>query len=348
MIRPVIRQVGCVLALGLLLGCNRDDGSGLEAPDAGAIDVGPQFLPIAVEGLSDPKPNFFGIWGTSTSDFFLVGERGTIAHWDGSAWTLQPTPPGTPDLRSVWGRKTMGDLPAADDVWAVGNGGTVLHYTQGSWVSETSTTTNDLHAVAGRGGGNARVWAVGVDGVVATKDLTAPTARWEQQRANTFETLNGLWIRGDDGVAVGNLGAILRYDNANETWNRQFIAGLVSPLQGVWGTGPDQLWIVGLDGLLMRSSGMDFEEVTGAPRVYLRKVAGLGFGEVYFTGWGGVIGNAHGSEVLAFDQFSNHRLEGIWATTQEEPVDPNDPDAGVYERPRYYIVGVTGTVLLGP
>jgi hypothetical protein len=47
-----------------------------------------------------------------------VGTRGTILHWDGSAWT--PETSGTAStLAGVWGF-------ADGTAWAVGQGGTIL------------------------------------------------------------------------------------------------------------------------------------------------------------------------------------------------------------------------------
>ena len=50
-----------------------------------------------------PQGNsLYGVWGSSGSDVFAVGDAGTILHYDGSAWT--PMSSGTTDsLRGVWG-----------------------------------------------------------------------------------------------------------------------------------------------------------------------------------------------------------------------------------------------------
>jgi len=55
-------------------------------------------------------------------------------------------------LWNVWGS-------AANDVWAVGNAGTVLHWDGTVWAPVTVSTTKDLHGIWGSGPND--IWAVG-------------------------------------------------------------------------------------------------------------------------------------------------------------------------------------------
>jgi hypothetical protein len=66
-----------------------------------------------------------GLWGSAPDDLWAVGldsagSGNAVTHWDGSAWTAVPVPAGG-GLQGVRGT-------AAGDVWAVGNGGQILHY----------------------------------------------------------------------------------------------------------------------------------------------------------------------------------------------------------------------------
>ncbi len=69
-------------------------------------------------GKSGQHDRLFGVWGSSGSDVWAVGEQG-ILRWNGSAWARVET--GDYGLRAVWGS-------SASDVWAVGSGGTILHW----------------------------------------------------------------------------------------------------------------------------------------------------------------------------------------------------------------------------
>lgn len=342
-------RLGPSLALalaGLTLACADATTGGVTDAGVRDPDAGPLFQTITLTGVGSPEPNVFDVWGTGTDQVFLVGERGLVMRGDGQTWTVEPTPT-TADLRGVWGFEAPDPLGGPDpilEVYAVGTGGTVLRRVAGAWTEETSTTTKDLRSVRGRPG--QRVWAAGVDGVIASRDLSMPSGTWELEDSNTQETIHGLWIDedGTGGAAVGNLGLVLRLEG--RAWTRQRLDGLSQPFQGVWGTAPDQLWIVGLDGTILRSRGNAFDEIPGAPAVYLRRVVGLGFEDVWITAWGGTLLHVVGDQITTYNTFSDHRLEGIWATIERLP----DPvvDGGIIERPRYYVVGVTGQVLIGP
>ncbi|MBK6535930.1 MAG: hypothetical protein IPF99_42285 [Deltaproteobacteria bacterium] len=58
-------------------------------------------------------------------------------------------------LYGVWGA-------APNDVWAVGEGGTILHWDGARWSSIPSNTTATLRSVWGASAGD--VWAVGDNG----------------------------------------------------------------------------------------------------------------------------------------------------------------------------------------
>jgi len=72
-----------------------------------------------------------GIWGRNESDVFASGKNGTILRYNGSAW--QPMNTGVSgDLHTVWGTDT--------EIFAVGAGGTILHYSEGNSLLPTPPT----------------------------------------------------------------------------------------------------------------------------------------------------------------------------------------------------------------
>ena len=73
--------------------------------------------------LQDPLPtgnHLNDVWGSSSTDVFAVGNKGTIVHSDGSAWS-EMTSGTTNGLSDVWGT-------SGSDVFAVGTSGAILHY----------------------------------------------------------------------------------------------------------------------------------------------------------------------------------------------------------------------------
>src|SRR5262249_50211710 len=122
----------------------------------GFSDAAGSEYPISYSGMAD----VFGLWGASRSGFWLVGTGGDvgearrggpatvtsmlptpyIVHWDGKVWKRIPFKGGAP-LRAITGT-------SAKDVWAVGDGGTVLRWNGTAWARVLSGTEANLRAVA--------------------------------------------------------------------------------------------------------------------------------------------------------------------------------------------------------
>src|SRR5438034_1171071 len=132
----------------------------------------------------------YGVWGSGRKDVFAVGTGGTILHYDGTSWTVQPS--GTPQvLYGVWGSR-------GTDVFAVGDGGTILHYNGTSWTVQPSGTSAYLNGVWGTGGTD--VFAVGEGGTILHYDGTS----WTVQPNGMPQVLYGVWgSGGTDVFAVG-------------------------------------------------------------------------------------------------------------------------------------------------
>jgi photosystem II stability/assembly factor-like uncharacterized protein len=61
----------------------------------------------------------------SATDGWAVGDRGTIAHYNGDTWEKVDSPTNT------WLHKVF--MVSTSDGWAVGDQGTILHYQNGVW-----------------------------------------------------------------------------------------------------------------------------------------------------------------------------------------------------------------------
>lgn len=132
----------------------------------------------------------------SDSLAYIVGTGGLIAEYDGANWTVMSSP-ATEDLTDVWVGVVAGDTvvhvvgvsgasywydgtwhtassgvavdlnsvygQASGDIWAVGDNGTLLHFSGGTWSAMASEQTENLTAVWSNGSGTLSI--VGASGL---------------------------------------------------------------------------------------------------------------------------------------------------------------------------------------
>jgi len=137
-----------------------------------------------------------GVWGSSSSDVFAVGDGGTILHYNGDSWSSMAS--GTTHrLYDVWSS-------SSSDVFAVGDGGIILHYNGTAWSSMSSGTTYHLHDVWG--GSASDVFAVGDYGTI----LHYNGDSWSSVGSGTTYHLNGVCRSSAfDVFVIGDCGTIL-------------------------------------------------------------------------------------------------------------------------------------------
>ncbi|MFO0575875.1 MAG: hypothetical protein U1A78_17900 [Polyangia bacterium] len=104
----------------------------------------------------------------------------------------------TTQLRGVHGT-------SASDVWAVGDGGTLLHFDGAAWTAVTAGTSNALSRVFALT--PSRAYAVGQAGTVLAFD----GARWTSVQSGAATFLFGVTSTGGHTFAVGGDGAILEH-----------------------------------------------------------------------------------------------------------------------------------------
>ncbi len=151
-----------------------------------------------VDATNPGEPQKNGIHGCAANDIWGTDEAlGWIAHFDGSQWTNVRTTAGV-GRYGVYCRGT-------DDVFFVGEQGSVLHKNGGQYDEEASGTRETLREVAPRG---SEMVAVGTRGTIVVRNAQGT---WNVQASGTTADLRGVWF-GSDGVgfAVGQRGTILR------------------------------------------------------------------------------------------------------------------------------------------
>lgn len=197
--------------------------------------------------------NLFGVWGTSSSDVFAVGSEGTILHFDGSSWSPMMSPV-TSELHGVWGS-------SADNVFAVGSQSTILRYDGLSWaiMSYGYGKSDVLYAVHGNAPDNA--YAVGYAPYNSGRILKFDGTSWACVYCVVGQ-FYGVWVAPDSTVFISGhdhhyVGCLLR--GRESSWDKTSIS-LPYPheFRGVWGESSTNAFAVNDDGGIARYDGQNW------------------------------------------------------------------------------------------
>jgi len=250
-----------------------------------------------------------GVWGSSASDVFVVGDEeggglALILHCDGScdndsSWSLMTIPnvdktlssgaSVTPWLGGVWGT-------SPSDVWAVGQYGTILHYTN------DDDDDND--------------------------DDTA----WSEMASGTTANLIGVWGSSPSDVyAVGagpDNGVALHYDGSS--WSNVESCNTTGPLNAVWGSSPSAVFVAGDGALVYQFDGSGWTPTAGSGYDDWNSVWGSSSSDVFVVGRLGSINHWDGSSWSGMTTGGPGSLNGVWESSSSDVFAVGyDPDFGV-------------------
>jgi hypothetical protein len=205
-------------------------------------------------------------------------------------WCTETAPiPTTVMLRGAW-------AISASDVFAIGDGGTIIRRTNGAWAAMTSGTTTTLNAVWASSSSN--VWAVGAGGAILRFNGTAWSALTGISGQPTTN-LTAVWGSGPNDVWVCGASSVWHWNGTAFTMNA--IGGSLMSLSG---TGPSDAWVVG-DSVLPRhfdgTSWVPRSPLAGATTFFA--VLSISPTEVWITD------NVSGKEAL-------HLTGGTWVVTK--------------------------------
>ena len=196
----------------------------------------------------NPLFNLRGVWGSSSSDVFAVGDYGYILHYNSTAWSAM-TSGTSQNLNGVWGS-------SASDVFAVGTTGTIVHYNGSAWSAMTSSRTQGRSGVWGNAAND--VYTVGEVGTMLHYNGTA----WSAMDFSTNNTLYGCWgSSSSDVFAVGDYGTIMHYNGTASTpMTIGWVGGI--GLYSVWGSSSSDVFAVGDYGYILRYNGTAWSAMT--------------------------------------------------------------------------------------
>jgi len=136
--------------------------------------------------------DFYDVYGTSSSDVYVVGTSGAVLHYDGTAWSRLPHGMTNRDLFGVW-------VSPTGEVFVVGDAGTILRYADSAW---------EFMFISALNGGIITdlmdVWGTSADSVYAVGPLsniihyTGDEGNWwsREKSPTTIYTrdLHGIWV----------------------------------------------------------------------------------------------------------------------------------------------------------
>ena len=196
---------------------------------------------------SGTTATIFGVWAASPTDAWAVGgtpeattgqPNDVLLHFDGTAWSPSPLPKALGRTYfKVWGS-------GADDVYVVGEAGTIWHRKGGAWTlaSEPPVAHGNLLTVHGCAAGD--VYAVGSRDVLHY-DGTA----WKAEAVTLLNDVNGVSCGGsasaDRVLIVGSGG--LKQRREGGAWQDDFGTEPFKDLHGAWVDPSGGMWAAGGD-----------------------------------------------------------------------------------------------------
>jgi hypothetical protein len=274
---------------------------------------------IRPDSTSPPSNWKFGVPSTVTSITFQIEVTAAIpAEASVLRWLVLRQGLTDSTLSGVW-RNT------SSDIYAVGNGGAVLHYDGTAWSTVAAGLTTTLNsvfgfsatdvwavgkaftahfngaawaAVANPGGMLFGVWGSGTADVyaVGTTILHNPGTGWVAQTSPTTRTLRSVW--GSDAAhvwAVGDTGTIV-FNDGTGTWVTQ-PSCTTNNLRSVWGASATSVYAVGAAGTACFFDGTTWTSVnvgTGT-NVFLEAVGGSAATDVWVVSPNGLLSHFNGT-----------------------------------------------------
>jgi uncharacterized protein YjdB len=206
----------------------------------------------------------------------------------------------TQPLTDVWGTSPT-------NVYAVGGGGTVLHFDGTNWAAQLSGTSSQLRNAWGAS--DTSIFVVGYGGTI----LRWHGSSWNIVASGTSQNLRGVWGTSPvNAFAVGAGGTILHWDGSS--WS-----AMTSPttqnLLRVWGTSPTDVYAVGGSGTVLHWDGGSWTLEATPTTANLYSVWGTSPSDVFAVGDSGAIVHWTGSSWLATASGTTQVLSMVWGTS---------------------------------
>jgi hypothetical protein len=238
-----------------------------------------------------------------------VAQRSVIEPCPTAQWCIESPPAGVPSNTMLHAVFALDE----NDVFAVGNDGTILRRVNGNdWFAMASGTTSNLRSVWGSSASD--VWAGGVSGTLLHYDGTS----WSPISA-PISNVDSIWGSSSTNVWFVGSTTVLRWNGS--TFN---VFGFGGTLLSVSGTSPTDVWVTGENTYLHRYNGVTWSTVMpmGTGSTYLAVFA-RSFTDVWAatvvptketTRWNGIKWTPFKNDVrMFFNSIAGESANNVWA-----------------------------------
>jgi len=197
------------------------------------------------EHASGTTATLWGVWAAAPDDAWAVGgtpnggtaaaaDNDLVLHWDGAAWSRVELPRRLGvALFKVWGT-------SSENLYAVGEGGTLWHRTARGWRLESEPPLATWPLLTVSGCGPDEVYAVGGRDV-----LLWDGTRWAREEVSLTGNVNGVACDGFEALLVGSGGMKLR--KVRGEWKSESAKVPHADLHAAWADDKGNFWAVGGD-----------------------------------------------------------------------------------------------------
>lgn len=237
----------------------------------------------------------WGLWGTSASDVWTVGENGVILRWNGASWTQATALAGTTGLNAVWGS-------GARDVWFAGDGGLLIHFDGTTFTASTlSPAVGTVYGLWGSGASD--IWAATTSGAYHYDGSS-----WAPKLGPAGTNVTAVWGSGASDVWFFEGSAIDHWDGSAFT---QLPLPAPASIYGVSGSSARDIWAAGSEGNIFHYDGTAWSAVASPTTQLLVGVSALGASDVMFSGDGGTVLRWNGTAFSRVTSPTTEDLMGI-------------------------------------
>jgi|GEM_PF-1366380 len=244
--------------------------------------------------------NLNGVWGSSSTDVFAVGDNGLILHYNGSNWSQMDSGTAT-DLLSIWGS-------SASDIYTAGDDGFIFHYNGSVWSKLDSPISYAFYDIWGTSG---------EDIFFAGPSIYHYDGSGWLNMSDDFWGFDKIWgSSGSDVFAVSGSSKIFHYDG--NMWS-EMDSGSDSGFYALWGSSSSNVYFFTHSNYIVHFDGMDWDVIVLNDSYYFYDAWGNSSSDIFAVTLLGEVIHYNGSTWSEIYQDSNHTtLNAVWGSSGQD------------------------------